>query len=150
MDNVCEIIRAEPPGAPDNLDLVDCLTFLALAILKLGKGPKATKGLLKKTRYFFNHENVNLPQEWVRRGLYYSWVQKVLRNIEISSLSNKSEQEWENATIFVNMIQKNVVRDRKQPQLEEPATEVQILCEKWLEKSKSKQNINQWWLTSVN
>ena len=143
MDNVCEIIRAEPPGSPDDLDLVDCLTFLALAILKLGKSPKATKGLLKKTRYFFNHENVNLPQEWVRRGLYYSWVQKVLRNIEISSLSNKSEQEWENATIFVNMIQKNVVRDRKQPQLEEPATEVQILCEKWLEKSKSKQNINQ-------
>ena len=143
MDNVCEIIRAEPPGAPDNLDLVDCLTFLALAILKLGKGPKATKGLLKKTRYFFNHENVNEPMEWVRRRLYYSFVQKVLRNIEMLSSPREDSHELENATIWVNMIQKNVVRDRKQPQLEEPATEVQILCEKWLEKSKSKQNINQ-------
>ena len=142
MDNVCEIIRAEPPGAPDNLDLVDCLTFLALAILKLGKSPKATKGLLKKTRYFFNHENVNEPMEWVRRRLYYSFVQKVLRNIEMLSSSREDSQELENATIWVNMIQKNVVRDRKQPQLEEAATDVQILCEKWVEKSKSNKNQN--------
>ena len=129
MDNVCEIIRVEPNGGDNNLELVDCLAFLALAILKHGS-PKVTKGLLKKTRSFFNHENVNEPKEWIRRGLYYNFVQKVLRNIEML-------ETQENAAIFVNMIQKNVVRDRKQPQLEELATDVQILCEKWYSNQKT-------------
>ena len=120
---MCEIIRAEPSTEGE---LVDCLVYLALATFK-HCSPKVTKGFLKKTRYFFNHEAVNEPKEWIRRGLYYTFVQKVLQNMPQGKTGL-----GENAAIFVNFIQKNVVRDRKQPQLEDLAADVQIICEKLL------------------
>ena len=109
---------------------MDCLLYSALATFK-HCSPKVTKGFLKKTRYFFNHEQVNEPKEWIRRGLYYTFVQKVLQNITCGKAGKGTA---ENAAIFVNFIQKNVVRDRKQPQLEDLAGEVQIMCEKYSKK----------------
>merc|ERR1711890_95487 len=89
---------------------------------------KLAKALLKKTRGFFNHEKINESQEWIRRQLYYDFVFKVLKSLDSQDSSSLSGNA--NAVTFVATMGKNVLKDRKQSQLEELATDVQLLCEK--------------------
>ena len=82
--------------------------------------------VMKKARGFFKHELKNEPQEFLRRKLYYNSILKVMKTIDFSSTLQENERT------FVNFVKKNVAKDRKQPQLEEVASEVQLLCEKFI------------------
>ena len=81
---------------------------------------------MKKARGFFKHELKNEPQEWLRRKLYYNSVRKVIKTLDYSSGMLENNQQN-----FVNFVKKNVGKDRKQSQLEELASEVQLICEKF-------------------
>ena len=81
---------------------------------------------MKKARGFFKHELKNEPQEWLRRKLYYNSVLKVMKTLDSSSGSLE-----ENEQTFVNFVKKNVAKDKKQTQLEEVASEVQLMIEKF-------------------
>ena len=123
LDNLCEIMRAEPS---EHLDLIQCMSDLTLIVLRSNSeaGEKFTKTILKKTRGFFSHEKINQPKEWLRRQLYYRFVVEVFKGL------NKG-QNTPSILAFVNMMKKNVLKDRKQVQLEAVTSEVQELCEKW-------------------
>jgi hypothetical protein len=122
LDNLCEIIRSEPTD-----EVTDCLASLTLTVitaLTSAEAEKLLKALLKKTRGFYTHEKINETKEWSRRLLYYNFVTKVLKKLDVDLKNEK-------AVTFVNMMRKNVIKDRRQPQLEELAACVQELCEKW-------------------
>ena len=125
LDNVCELVRSAPY---DSVELVDCLSNLTLSVIEQGT-EKLMLGLLKKTRGFFYHEQKDDVKEWIRRPLYYNFVFKVLKSIEMD-FQNVNKQLTANAVTFVTTMSKNVVKDRKQSRLEELAADVQLLCEK--------------------
>ena len=54
---------------------------------------------------------------------FYRFVVEVLKGLQGQSTST--------ALTFVNMMKKNVLKDRKQVKLEAETSEVQELCEKW-------------------
>ena len=81
--------------------------------------------LMKKARGFFKHELKNEPQEFLRRKLYYNSVLKVMKTMDFSSSLEENEKA------FVNFVKKNVAKDKKQSQLEDLASEVQLICEKF-------------------
>ena len=81
--------------------------------------------VMKKARGFFKHELKNEPQEFLRRKLYYNSVLKVMKTMNFSSSLEENEKT------FVNFVKKNVAKDKKQSQLEEVASEVQLICEKF-------------------
>ena len=125
LDNLCEIARSEPP---ETEEFVQCLSNLALIVLKSSSeaSEKFTKTILKKTRGFFTHEKINLhAKEWTRRQVYYRFVSQVLKGL------NKG-QTTASIEAFVNTMKKNVLKDRKQAELEALTSEVQEWCEKWM------------------
>lgn len=128
LDNLCEVARSEPNLDYED-DLVDCLAGLAAFVISLDED-KLVKALLKKTRAFFSHEKINEPKEWTRRRLYYNFVLKTLQKEHNAEDHRGGGQLHDGVMIFVNMMKKNVLKDRNQAALEEVASNVQELCEK--------------------
>ena len=121
--NICTLIHDQPL---DSLDLVECFSNLIKSVMNIQDSEsKSLLFVMKKARGFFKHELKNEPQEFLRRKLYYNSILKVMKTIDFSSTLQENEKT------FVNFVKKNVAKDRKQPQLEEVASEVQLLCEKF-------------------
>ena len=123
-NNICTLIHDQPL---DSTDLMDCLANLIQSLINIQDQKEETKSLIflmRKARGFFKHELKNEPTEFLRRKLYYNSVLKVMKSMDFSSKLD------ENQLAFVNFVKKNVSKDRKQSQLEELASEVQLICEK--------------------
>ena len=127
VENICTLIHDQPM---DSIDLVDCLANITRFLMNIQDENNQDEAsilltfFLKKSRGYFKHELKNEPQEWLRRKLYYNSVLKVLKNLDTSSLLQSNEKS------FVTFVRKNVPKDRKQSQLEDVASEVQLICEK--------------------
>ena len=125
MDNLCTLIHDQPL---DSIHMVDCLSNLMLTILPQ---EKLLRIMLKKSRGFYMHELKNEPTEWIRRKLYYNGVLQILKSLDSSRSEKGTKIEQDGALQFVNFVKKNVLKDRKQSQIEDVVSQVQLLCEKW-------------------
>lgn len=123
VTNLYTLIQDQPVDA---IELVNCLAHLTNWIIEYGD-EKLAFGYLKKSRVaIYIHELKNHPQEWLRRQLYYTFLKQVL----VGFVKNPTVKKAESKNCFIKFVSRNLVKDRKQSQLEELVSEVQLLCEK--------------------
>ncbi len=126
-DNLCTLVKEQPIDA---LEMADCMANLALASCANIKEEKSLYSLfLKKTRgAFYLYETKSEPTEFIRRKLYYASLLTVLKNFAASG-----EQLSQRQIQLVKFVNRYLGKDKKQPQLEEVVSDVQLLAEKLLQ-----------------